>query len=97
MAHLTIILDYDATKGVTATPDPIRIKTGDTMCFASVHGPVNILFEPGGVFSKDQYTTGDDPVGILSAAKSQFWCGIVVNGQTFGFPANKDFGHTVDI
>jgi len=98
MPHQTIILTYDQSKGtVSAVPDPIRIQTGDTMCFASTQGPVNIKFAPGGVFSKETYTSGDEPVAIVTAARSQFWCGVVIGGQTVGYPANLDYGHEVDI
>jgi len=97
MAHQTIILNYNLPNGtLTTVPDPIRIRAGDTMCFASVQGPVNVKFDSSGVFSKETYASGDEPVAIVTAGPGQFWCGVVIDGKPYGYPADLKYGSHVD-
>jgi hypothetical protein len=64
--------------------------------FRSDAGPVHIKLAPADVFGVTEYRYGDPPITVKKFAKFQYWCGLLVDGKTVGFPSNERFGHNDD-
>jgi hypothetical protein len=88
-----INLIYDFTNGTVTGQREVRpMKVGDELIFRSTVGPVHVMLSPADVFGVTEYKTDDPALVVKKRAPFQYWCGVQVQGQTIGFPANKNFG-----
>jgi hypothetical protein len=107
--HHKMTLDYDlANLKLTVSdngdvlPDrTIHLKVGHTLEFSSPQGDVNLVCEPEEGFKPYQYSTGSTNILVQPEAppKGKIWCGVVLEGVIYGYPANKldDFGCITEV
>jgi len=92
-----INLIYDVTKATVTGQREVRpIKLGDQLIFQSAAGPVHVKLYPVDVFAATEYKTGQPPLVVKKRGPFQYWCGVEIDGQTVGFPANENFGSHED-
>ena len=94
----TINLIYNAAnETVTCQRNYSPMQIGDALVFQSGAGPVHVKIAPTDVFSAAEYQTGQPPLVVKKLSKFQYWCGVTVDGKTFGFPLNERFGSQEDL
>jgi hypothetical protein len=87
MAEQTIKLTWDPiTNDVMSEPETVDLIAGDILVFMSDQGPVNLKFDPPENFGVDQVVNGALHVRVLNRAPARITCGVVVAGDTHGFP-----------
>lgn len=97
--HHKIVLVYDPARQIMIALDNnnvlpnnrINLKKGDTIEFSSPQGPVQVGFDDStGVQQKE--LAAHDPAATVAQAPekgARIWCGIKLNGATYGYPDQK--------